>query len=233
MKPLSFLIATFLLSNLAQAQHEWYETFPDTTSIKVKCAELVQDFQGMITAVDPTIDLQDPSPAFSAWGPFYLQPQNTIYLPLWDLSPMELKAFCTELGGGELEGERMFGLFFNGFYVAHEVAHALQFASHARADNEYDNEYTANVIALLYWREKGKQKELKACYQLAKTALLKLKNPIPEGEDAKAYFTEHYWELAKDPYQYGYIQFYQFVLVYEDKTLSDFNGFIKENIIQK
>lgn len=233
MKPFLLLLVTLSSYNLSLAQQQWFEVFPDTIGIKIKGVELVRDFQEMVTEVDSLIDLGGPTLSYNAWGPFYLQPQNTIYLPIWDLSPQEFQIFCADLAGSQSDGKRMFGLFFNGFYVAHEVAHALQFATNTRADNEFDNEYTANALAILYWREMGRQRELDDCYQLAQRALLKMEDPIPDGADVKTYLTEHYGEIAKDPYKYGYIQFSQFIVVYKDSTLSDFRSFIRENILQK
>ncbi|RYF38443.1 MAG: hypothetical protein EOO38_24760 [Cytophagaceae bacterium] len=45
--------------------------------------------------------------------------------------------------------------------------------------------------------------------------------------EVKKYFTEHYNEFGQDPYKYGFIQFSQFVKVYEDKSLPDFNTYVK------
>ena len=89
-------------------------------------------------------------------------------------------------------------------------------------------EYEANELALLYWRSKGKQKELRQCYEMAKRVLTKVKNPIPENVDAKKYITEHYVELLKDPNKYAFIQFSQIVKIFEDKSLPDFNIYIKK-----
>lgn len=230
MKTLHYLTALilFLLSNPISAQNQLFEVFTDSTALKEKSIELITDFQGMITKPDQTIDLKNPQVAYGAWGPFYIQPQNTIYLPVWYISPAEFQDFCVNVAGNEAEGKKMFGLFFNGFYVAHEVAHAFQYAVNRLPDNEYDKEYTANVIAVLYWKAKGKQKELDTCYQYAQKAMAKLKNPIPEGADAKLFFTQYYREIAQDPYKYGYIQFSQFIEIYEDQTLPSFDRYISE-----
>ena len=54
-----------------------------------------------------------------------------------------------------------------------------------------------------------------------------LKNPVPKNEDYKKYITENYGKLASDPYKYGYIQFSQFVEIYENSKLPDFDTYIK------
>lgn len=228
--PILYLVAITLLTFCGStlAQNRFFEMFNDSTAIKKKSIELIADFQRMIDKQDQTIALKNPQVAYGAWGPFYLQQQNTIYLPVWSISPREFQGFCVDVAGNEAEGEKVFGLFFNGFYVAHEVAHAFQYAANKLPGNEYDKEYIANVVAMLYWKAKGKQKELDACYRYALKGMAKLKNPIPEGEEVKEYFTEHYWEMAQDPYKYGYIQFSQFIEVYENELLPDFKSYVTQ-----
>lgn len=55
-----------------------------------------------------------------------------------------------------------------------------------------------------------------------------LADPVPSGEDPVKFFNEHYQELGADPYKYGYFQFSQFVQIYENKSLNDFDTFIRE-----
>jgi hypothetical protein len=49
---------------------------------------------------------------------------------------------------------------------------------------------------------------------------------VPEGQTVEEYFTKNYEQAAKDPFVYGYMQFAQFIKVYEDKTLPDFDTYI-------
>ncbi|MCR6720981.1 MAG: hypothetical protein NVV59_12005 [Chitinophagaceae bacterium] len=56
--------------------------------------------------------------------------------------------------------------------------------------------------------------------------LQSLKDPVPANENYKGYITSHYLELAADPYKYGYIQFKQFVEIYENKSLPDFDTYV-------
>ncbi|MCP2038418.1 hypothetical protein [Chryseobacterium sp. HSC-36S06] len=154
---------------------------------------------------------------------FYSGQSNQVNLPVWREVIPEQKAFFAKLAGIAEEGEKMFGYFFNGFYVAHEMGHALQHASGKSDPNLYRNEYTANTIAILYWRKTGQTQELKQCYDYAKKMVKQLPNPFPEGEDPVQYFNEHYEELGADPYKYGFYQFAQFVKIYEDQSLGDFD----------
>lgn len=93
--------------------------------------------------------------------------------------------------------------------------------------NDYDGVYEANVLAVLYWRSKDRQKELQQCLVMAKKALNKLQNPVPENEDMKTYVTQHYNELVQDPFKYGFIQFSQIAQILEDTTLPDFKTYVK------
>lgn len=112
--------------------------------------------------------------------------------------------------------------------MAHELGHAY-FAQKPKIgiDNGYDSEYAANTFGILYWRAAGEGENLKRCYDYAKKMLQTLKNPVPANADVKTYIKENYYKLAADPYKYGFIQFSQFVEIYEKKDLPDFDTYIK------
>ena len=164
MKTLLTIIALIFSYNITFAQNEWFEVYGDTLSLNNASEELTKDFQKQISKIDTTISLNRPKTLFNPMGPFFNSKNNTINLPIWDLAPEMFQGFCTVVMGSEDEGKELFGLFFNGFYVPHELGHALQFATDKRFDNEYDNEYNANIIGLLYWKNKGKKAELEKCY---------------------------------------------------------------------
>lgn len=227
MKKIALIITFLALANLTFAQNKWFEVYSDSTILISNGDKLVIDFEKQVKNINKTVDLKSLKSKYNLMGPYYSPEENSINFSIWNISPKWYKDFCAEIAGGQQQGEKLFGLFFNGFYVPHELGHALQFAVHNRADNEYDNEYTANIVGLLYWKKKGKDKELKECYEYAKRALLKIKNPIPENEDIKKYFTDHYKEFGQDLYKYGFIQFSQYVKVYEDQSLPDFNTYVK------
>ncbi|TDB66882.1 hypothetical protein [Arundinibacter roseus] len=233
MKTLAFFLLFLTASCTVTRAQEWFHAFPDTASLLRAGAELGKDFEKEVKAIDQTVAFVVPKVKFDAMGPYYLPQENTVFLPQWQLAPEFFKEFCAELAGGAAEGEKIFGLFFNGFYVPHELGHALQFAANNRADNEYDNEYVANCLGLLYWRKKGKSKELEECYNFCKQALTKIKNPIPPNEDVKAYFTLHYEEFGQDPYKYSYIQLSQFMMAYEDTRQTNFEEYVGNVILKK
>jgi hypothetical protein len=55
----------------------------------------------------------------------------------------------------------------------------------------------------------------------------KLPNPVPANMSEEEYFTKNYEQASQNPYIYGYMQFRQFMQIYEDKSLPDFDVFIK------
>jgi len=79
----------------------------------------------------------------------------------------------------------------------------------------------------LYWKKIGKKTELLQCYELAKTIFAKLPNPVPEGMAKEDYFTQNYEQAASNPYVYAYMQFGQFIAIFEDKSLPSFDDYMK------
>jgi len=139
-----------------------------------------------------------------------------------------MESFLAEMGGSTDRGKSLAALFFYGFFLPHEVGHALQYHTNKVPKNAYDGEYEANELAVLYWRSKRRDKELQQCIEMAKKILMKLNNPVPENAEAKKYITEHYDELLKDPYKYAFIQFSQIVKILDDRSLPDFDTYIKK-----
>ncbi len=222
------LILTLLTYFQSNAQNKWFETYSDTMLFVNDANKIVKEFATKIKAINPEIEID--AKAIKNTKPyliFYSPKNNVVNLPFWDEVIPQQKDFFTEIAGGKDEGKKVFGIFFNGFYIAHELGHAFASKTGKKFDNAYDSEYYANEIGILYWKASGQQETLKKCYKYAKKILKHLKNPVPENENYKEYITEHYNELAPDPYKYGYIQFSQFVEIYENNNISDFNTFVK------
>jgi hypothetical protein len=113
-------------------------------------------------------------------------------------------------------------------YLIHEYGHAYQeIYDFDNSKVSYQNEHLANTIAMLYWRKIGKTKELDEYYELAKKMFKKLPNPVPAGENKEDYFTKNYEAAASNPFVYAYMQFGQFIAIYEDKNLPEFDVFMK------
>lgn len=70
-------------------------------------------------------------------------------------------------------------------------------------------------------------KELNLCYLYAKKMLSKLPNPVPQDMKEEDYFTKNYEAASRNPYIYGYMQLKQFIEIYEDKKLPEFDIYIQ------
>lgn len=213
-----------------QAQYKWFSTYSDSASLTKNANKITHQLADRIIKVNPKINLHDDI-AIKNTTPnliFFNYKNKTLNLPFWTEVIPPQQQFFAEVAGGEKEGKEVFGLFFNGFYLAHELGHSFFNKTGKEFDNRYDSEYEANIFAILYWKATGERDNLKKCYDYAKKMLKTLKNPVPENEDFKKYLTENYGKLASDPYKYGYIQFSQFVEIYDNKNLPDFDSYIKK-----
>ncbi|MBS1759891.1 MAG: hypothetical protein JST23_07170 [Bacteroidetes bacterium] len=221
------LISTIFLSLFGNAQNHWFQTYNDSVKLKQDAEKIVTQFRQETKIANASIKLDDWKVVKNT-TPYLIYILNkTVNLPFWKEVIPQQKDFFYEVSGGKKQGKEVFGLFFNGFYLVHELGHGLAEGAGKKIDNAYDSEYDANTIAILYWRSSGNKKQLAKCYTYAKKILKHLKNPVPDKENFKEYMTKHYEELSKDPYKYGYIQFSQFVEIYENKALPDFETFIK------
>jgi len=228
---ITFLLSALILSiQLASAQPQWFKLYEDSTT-------LVNDGKAITAAFTKDILQLKPGISFSVntklnttpylifyWGE---NGERTANLPKWDQVIEPQKQFFYQVAGSEAAGKDMFRLFFNGFYLPHELGHALEHIHKGTLKGSYQEEYFANIVGMLWWKKQGKTKELKECYEFAKKVWAKLPNPIPSGNTMEEFFTANYQKATEDPFVYGYMQFKQFILVYEDDTLPDFDSFIK------
>lgn len=223
------LLSTFT----AYSQKKFFRLYSDSAELVQDANQIVADFTAKVELISSVFN-SHPKAILNTkpFLIFYSPKSNLVNLPIWSQVIPAQKKFFYELGGNENKGEKIFGLFFNGFYLPHELGHALQKAADKRETSLYQNEYFANTVAILYWRKANRTKELRRCYVFAKQMVSQLPNPVPEGEDPIKYFNEHYQELGADPYKYGYYQFAQFTKIYEDKSLKGFDDFVREYLIK-
>ena len=230
-----FAIIFLLLSMKGYSQQQLFHLYTDSATLISDANEVVADFVAKVNKIN-SVFTSKPVAILNTqpYLIFYSAKTNQINLPIWHQVMQQQKAFFTELSGSKEEGEKVFGLFFNGFYLPHEIGHALQNAaiqvdtSKYLSATKYESEYFANTVAILYWKKVKRTKELEQCYTYAKKMIDQLRNPIPEGEDPATFFDQNYYELGADPYKYGYFQFKQFVEIYEDQNLADFDQFIEK-----
>jgi hypothetical protein len=229
MKKCIFLMAFLCSTCHVFAQKGWFTLYQDSTKLKKHAQKITKDFINDIHKISPSTPFSIKSVLnTSPYLIYYNNIDFTANLPLWEQVIPEQKSFFYEVAGGEDEGRIAFGLFFNGFYLPHELGHALQDAtSESEVELSYQNEYLANTIAILWWRKHKRTEELKLCYEYAKKMWSKLPNPVPANMSEEEYFTKNYEQASQNPYIYGYMQFRQFMQIYEDKSLPDFDVFIK------
>lgn len=233
-RTLSILLLSWI-SITSNAQNKYFEIYTDSAELKKQNDELIRDIEARVKLIEPSFSfkgLTTEIPKTFMPGQ-YRHKTNKIYHLTWEVGGPPMEGFLTEMAGSSEGGKSLAALFFYGFFLPHEVGHALQYHTENVPKNDYDGEYEANELAVLFWRSKGKEKELQQCYEMAKNVLAKLKNPIPENVDAKKYITEHYDELLQDPFKYGYIQFSQIVKIFEDKSLPDLDTYIKKYFSNK
>lgn len=225
------LLSILLLSTVCivvKAQNHYFEIYTDSAALKNQNDEIIRDIEAKIRVVKPSFSFKGLSteiPKTFMPGQ-YRSKTNKIYQLTWQVGGPPMEEFLAEVGGSKENGKALAAMFFYGFFLPHEVGHAFQYHANKVPENDYDSEYQANELAVVYWRSKGKQKELRECYELAKKVLQKLQNPVPANEDPKKYITANYEALLQDPYKYGYIQFSQILQILDDKLLPNFKTYV-------
>src|SRR5699024_1228728 len=158
------LTVLLALSTRAFSQSKMFTTISDSATLRKENDLLIKDFEKRLKKIDSRVDLKGLKTVVqdSLFIGYYLYKTNSIYLSSWPAQPKVIKNVCTGIMGSKAEGEKLAAMFFYGYFLPHEIGHGLQFNANVRKGNEYDNEYEANVIALLYWKKRGKEKELRA-----------------------------------------------------------------------
>ncbi len=233
MKGITLLLALTFVANLTFAQEKWFTPFADSILLVNNANKISTIFINDIKKIKPDIKFDiraiiNTTPSLI----FYDENTKTVNLPLWEQLIPEQKNFFYEVAGAEETGKMAFGLFFNGFYLSHELGHAFQHQVQDNLSQSYDSEYFANTVAILWWRKQKREEELKMCYEYAKKMWSQLPNPVPDGMSIQEFFTKNFEVGSQSPYAYGYMQFHQFIQIYEDETLTDFDTFIKQSLIK-
>jgi len=231
MKKVLLVTSLVFIMNVVTAQQKWFVKFTDSAELISNAKSITAKFVKDVKKINPSIQFEiNPILNTTPYLIFYNNENNekTANLPIWQQVIEPQKQFFYEIAGSQPEGERIFGLFFNGFYLPHELGHALQEITEGRVKNSFESEYLANTIAILWWRKNKNKAELEQCYKAAKIIWAKLPNPVPSDSIIEEYFTANYEKASANPYEYGYMQFKQFISIYEDKNLPSFDVFIKK-----
>ena len=231
MKKIPLLLTLLFVGHLTTAQEKWFTSFTDSTALVENANKIATIFINDVKRLKPDIKMDvrvvmNTTPSLI----FYNENEKTVNLPLWEQLIPEQKNFFYDVAGNEEYGETAFGLFFNGFYLAHELGHAFQHAAEGSlAPSSYADEYFANTLAILWWKKQKRNEELRMCYEYAKKMWSALPSPVPNGMSVQEFFTKNF--ASQNPYSYGYMQFYQFIQIYEDHTLTDFDTYIKQSLL--
>lgn len=227
MKKKYFILLTVLLfAKTIFAQNLWFKLYEDSTALIQDAESIKNRFVKDINSIRPELNFSLKTLIKTTPMLIYYD-EKTAHVPLWSQLPKQMHNWFYAMGGNEVDGKKIFSLFFNGFYLPHELAHGFEDIL-GKLNRSYKNEYFANTAAILWMRKHGYDRELKECYDLAQRIMAKTPNPVPDGQTVEHYFTENYNEilLNGDPSVYGFMQFSQFIEIYEDKSLSDFDTYI-------
>jgi hypothetical protein len=144
-------------------------------------------------------------------GIHYDDGDHAVHISRWSkLDPhvSDAMAGWAKQGKLGLDPEGMWGEIFNEFLVAHELGHYLEYMSgNIGSLDNWQAEVDADRIALAFWAlDKDSTRKLPTRVENYSAFLLSLPSPVPAGEDARAYFGNHYEDLTKDLGAYGWYQ---------------------------
>lgn len=228
MKKQIFFI-TFLLaySGITPAQSVWFRLHQDSIGLIQEADLLKNMFVQDINSLKPELNFSLQT-ALKTTPMLIYYDNKTAHIPLWGQLPEQTQDWFYEMGGNINNGHKIFALFFNGFYLPHELAHGFEDLL-GKLNRSYQNEYFANTVAILWLRKHNYHEKLRECYEAAKDIMAKTPNPVPDGQVAENFFTENYSDIIQNgnPSVYGYMQFGQFIKIYEDNSLPDFDTYVK------
>ena len=133
---------------------------------------------------------------------------RTLSVSRHDELPPEMQGLMSAWANaaGRADGAALFGDIFNSLLVPHEMGHWMQHISRrAITLDRWEGEVEANRIAIAYWSlDESDAADLPERIEGFTGFLGQLPNPVPEGEDPRAYFNANYDSF--DAAQYGWFQ---------------------------
>ena len=130
-----------------------------------------------------------------------------------------------------LTPDLMFDEIFNRFLIAHELGHYLEHMSgRLNTIDLWESEVEANRIAIAFWASQSDEADrLPARVANFNGFLEALPSPVPEGEDAHAYFVANYERLGSDAAAYGWYQGAFLRTAWAQREQRDFCGWVTAN----
>ncbi len=228
------LIALLVSSVRLSAQKKLFNLYTDSAKLIAASNEMAATFFSKIRQVDGAYARPPKAVLNTQTYLVFYQPDNiTIEIPFWDeVSPTVKSSLSKAAGSNEKDTKKIFGLFFNGFYIAQQLGNAVLFANEKGTGNKYRGDYFANTLAILFLRESVYKKDLDQCYAQVNALMKVLPDPVPAGEYAEDFYQKNYQKISEDPTAYLYFQCSQFKKIYEDKSLTGFDGYLKNYLIR-
>ncbi len=162
---------------------------------------------------------------------------NVVHEERWERVPLSEQASFNQwatYSADEPTGKALFEDMFYRFFFVHELGHWMQdevlrerrdpMAKQADRNSgaaRWQYESVANRISVAWWREQDPS-FLDRLVNNFRKIQRRLPKPIPQGEDARAFFTRQYQKLAENPNAYGWFQLQMVILVYEEKPALSF-----------
>ncbi|MBI4787202.1 MAG: hypothetical protein HY782_09170 [Chloroflexi bacterium] len=138
--------------------------------------------------------------------------QRTIYVSDWANLSAEEKALFDQWASFAAEGatgQSLFAEMFHWFFFPHEVGHDTQKQLQIESSGPYEVEYNATEWAVAFWKtQPGAEERVRRVERAARRIWERLPNPVPAGQDSRAYFNENYTKgIISNTPAYGYFQF--------------------------
>ena len=198
---------------------------------KVEIRAHIRNFDLQTTVPEIRIDA---GPTLSFYG---MGNGNAVHEERWENVPAPEQASFNQwaiYAADEPTGKALFEDMFYRFFFVHELGHWMQdevlrqrrdpMAKEADKNSaiaRWQYESVANRISVAWWREQDPVYLAKLVNDFRKIQR-ELPNPMPPGEDARAFFTREYQKLAEDPNAYGWFQLQMVILVYDEKPALSF-----------
>ena len=136
---------------------------------------------------------------------------RSVHLSRWSEMPPPVQGLMEAWAEGGTLGlapEAHFAEIFNSLLIPHELGHYVAMMDgRFRTQDFWTNEVQANRIALAFWAMDAEPgRPLADRVENFTRFLSALPDPVPAGQDPRAYFEANYEALGADPMAYGWYQ---------------------------
>ena len=182
---------------------------------------------GVVPKFEPAVQILS-EPAVIA----YRGKSRTLVIGRWETLPPPIKGFLNQWAAHDMpgkSGETLFDELFNGFLVGHELGHWVGDQS-GRLDtiDFYEAEIEADQFAIAFAALDPGTARLRATTVGQFSYLRTLPNPVPAGQDVRAYFNTHYWTMStQDPVAYNWYQGRFMQEAWDRRERATFCGLVK------